>query len=328
MVIKGDGNVGIGTASPTFTLDVAGGIRCAANGSTTSTEGANNAIIAYAPSGITGLASIWMGYDPTNDCGYINSARNGAIRPVCLQTRGGPVGIGITNPSYPLQVNGYSANGATVKYINYGNVPNWTGPTAGINTSIYASSCIGSGDAFYLTSDERIKIEETPVSDYLSVIEKIEPKAFSYVDKVHYGTQTRVGFFAQEVEKVLPDAVSKTKDFIPNIFTKCPAEGNCVTVVNHGMTEGTKVRVFSGEDKLESNIHVIDENTIQVEKILEKEVFVFGTEVDDFRVLNYDYMSSVAFGGLKELSALVKTQAQTIETLEARLRLLESKRPA
>jgi hypothetical protein len=78
------------------------------NGSTTSAEDNNNSVIAYAPGGITGYASIWMGYDPTNDCGYINSARSGQIRPVCLQTRGGNVGIGTTNPGALLDVQGGS----------------------------------------------------------------------------------------------------------------------------------------------------------------------------------------------------------------------------
>ena len=98
------GNVGIGTTSPTYTLDVSGGIRCAVNGTHTNAEGSNNAITAYAPGGATINASIWMGYDPTADCGYINSARLGQIRPVCLQTRGGNVGIGATSPGAQLTV--------------------------------------------------------------------------------------------------------------------------------------------------------------------------------------------------------------------------------
>ena len=104
MRIKSNGNVGIGTTNPSYQLDVSGGIRAAVNGSTTSIEGTTNAITAYAPSGISGNASIWMGFDPTNDCGYINSARSGSIRPVCLQTRGGNVGIGSASPATNLDV--------------------------------------------------------------------------------------------------------------------------------------------------------------------------------------------------------------------------------
>jgi len=121
------------------------------------------------------------------------------------------------------------------------------------------------------------------------------------IDKIQYGSQQRVGFFAQEVEKVLPGAVTHLKDFIPNIFRRCSAEGNCITIVGHGLSEGVKVRIMSGEEQLESNVHVIDENTVQIDKALEKDVFVFGTEVDDFRVLNYDYLASVSFGVLNTM---------------------------
>jgi hypothetical protein len=123
VILPNTGYVGIATNSPANTLDVYGCIRCAVNGSTTSTEGNNNSIIAYAPGGTTGNASIWMGFDPTNDCGYINSARSGQIRPVCIQTRGGNVGIGTTNPGYALQVNGdiFMGGGYQTFVFNCGN---------------------------------------------------------------------------------------------------------------------------------------------------------------------------------------------------------------
>ena len=119
------GYVGIGTNNPLTTLEVYGGIRCSVNGSTTSAEGNNNSIIAYAPGGISGSASIWMGYDPTNDCGYINSARNGQIRPVCLQTRGGNVGIGTTSPVSVFNV----YNGTTILSSSTSNAVEYVSPS-------------------------------------------------------------------------------------------------------------------------------------------------------------------------------------------------------
>ena len=107
------GMIGINTASPLFSLDVVGGIHATSNTSAGNTEVSyNSTITVYAPGGITSDASIWMGYDPTNDCGFINSARSGAIRPINFQTRTGTsgnpyVGIGSTyNPAYTLDVRG------------------------------------------------------------------------------------------------------------------------------------------------------------------------------------------------------------------------------
>jgi len=343
MSFKRDGtNVGIGTTNPNSNVDIYSTATTAAGAATLTIQtpsiptpvGADTVtsriILGNSTYGPYIQSTMPNGsYSDGNRIEFATAATNNSttrnVRMV-IQAFTGNVGIGTASPSYPLHVNGTAASGSlAIKYINYPNVPTWTTTTGAVNYSIYATGNILTSDAFILTSDERIKKEEQPSWSYLAAVESVPVKTFSYIDQVQYGPQKRVGFFAQEVEKVLPDAVTKTKDFIPNIFAKCQAEGNCVTVVNHGLAEGTKVRVFSGQEKIESNVHVIDENTIELEKILEKDVFVFGTEVDDFRVLNYDYMSSVAFGGLKELSALVKTQAQTIETLSERLATLEAK---
>lgn len=107
ITILASGYVGIGSALPQLALDVVGGMRCSVDGSTTNIEGDTTAIAAYSPSATTTSASIWMGYDPTNNCGYINCARANAIRPICIQTRGGSVGVGgTTNSAYILDVKG------------------------------------------------------------------------------------------------------------------------------------------------------------------------------------------------------------------------------
>ena len=101
---------GIGNTSPTFNLDVNGGIRCISNGSITYGEGSNTAFTAYSP---TVSGSIWMGFDPIVDCGYINAGQvTNVIKPVILQARGGFVGIGKTNPAAELDVTG------SVRYSN------------------------------------------------------------------------------------------------------------------------------------------------------------------------------------------------------------------
>jgi len=47
-----------------------------------------------------------LGYDNTADLGYINASKSGSTQPLCLQTRGSNVGIGLTNPTELLDVNG------------------------------------------------------------------------------------------------------------------------------------------------------------------------------------------------------------------------------
>jgi hypothetical protein len=117
---------------------------------------------------------------------------------------------------------------------------------------------------------------------------------------------------------------------VPTIYKQAEAfTESTVTVKNHGITTEKKLEVVdqgNGKTKIDI-VRVIDADNLEVkfEKVPKDKLFVIGPEVDDSRMVNHDYLMAVGFGGLKELHALVKTQAQTIEMLEARLALIESK---
>jgi hypothetical protein len=52
----------------------------------------------------TSRYSMAIGLDQANGFGYLNAAGNGAFQPICLNTRGGNVGIGVTNPGATLTI--------------------------------------------------------------------------------------------------------------------------------------------------------------------------------------------------------------------------------
>jgi len=56
--------------------------------------------------------TMMLGYDNLVDIGYINCSKSGSYQPLCLQTRGNFVGIGLTNPTERLDVD------ATIKCAN------------------------------------------------------------------------------------------------------------------------------------------------------------------------------------------------------------------
>ena len=52
---------------------------------------------------------------------------------------------------------------------------------------------------------------------------------------------------------------------------------------------------------------------------------MYGEEVDDFRTVDYEGLTTLNISATQEISRLVKKQAAIIESLEKRLAALESK---
>jgi hypothetical protein len=162
------------------------------------------------------------------------------------------------------------------------------------------------------------------------LVDKIQVHQYSWIDKIEKGSSKKIGFFAQEVEEVVPGAVGQTTAVVPTIYREADAfTDTTLTVTGHGLTTEKKLQIVdleNGKTKIDI-VRVIDADNLEVkfEKVPKDKLFVVGPEVDDSRMVNHDYLMAVGFGGLKELHALVKTQQTTIEMLTERLALLESK---
>ena len=118
MYINPSGNVGLGTISPGYKLDVNGPSN--SNGSTVGIK-ASNAEPALALFDSTQNRSLYLGYSVTNDAGSIFAyGRDGTgAKNIVMQQYGGNVGIGTTAPGELLSVNNGSV-GAYYSSANYG----------------------------------------------------------------------------------------------------------------------------------------------------------------------------------------------------------------
>ena len=96
---------------------------------------------------------------------------------------------------------------------------NYDGDTT-IKLSILTSSHIAANGTIYAYSDRRIKtcIEDVPDELALNQVRDIPCKYYEYIDKVEKNASKTIGFIAQEVDKILPIAVTSQTDFIPNIY--------------------------------------------------------------------------------------------------------------
>jgi hypothetical protein len=88
--------------------------------------------------------------------------------------------------------------------------------------------------SFVAISDERIKSNIVDIHDTtaLDQLRQLQPKYYEYVDNVGRGSSTVIGFIAQEVKEVVPQAVSVGDGDIPNIYEKASVSANTITFTN------------------------------------------------------------------------------------------------
>src|SRR3989454_4833238 len=172
--INASGNVGVGTSSPELRLD--------ARVANTTTDFTNNVTYAAGFGNVSGKR-ITIGYDETgDDIGAIQSVHTGVgFKNLSLNPNGGNVGIGTTTPDLKLSVSGD------------------------------ADKSVGGG-SWQFFSDERLKNIKGRFNSGLKAVMQLQPIRFQYKRDNVLGLQSeaeQVGFGAQALQKIIPEAVSK-----------------------------------------------------------------------------------------------------------------------
>lgn len=135
---------------------------------------------------------VLLGFNDSNDAFFVRTNSNHDIK---FQTNGsstrmtvkntGDVGIGTTTPSHILHVNGVARS----------------------NQSTWDTS-----------SDKRVKKNIQNIESALSIIDKLRPVTFEWEDEykaAHEGLDSlNYGFIAQEMEKIIPETVTKQKEIV------------------------------------------------------------------------------------------------------------------
>lgn len=176
-------------------------------------------------------------------------------------------------------------------------------------------------DFICFSSDERIK-EVIGVSNSkadLSTLVAIEVTDYKKKDKVQFGEQVTKKLIAQQVKTVFPEAVRLTKDIIPNIYELAEIKEGYIALETD-LEKGDRVKLIF-EDK-EEIVEVIktNKNGFFTDNKKEGKVFVYGKEVDDFHVVDYDAVSMLNVSATQELYKLILKQQQTIENQKTEIK--------
>jgi len=347
---SGGGNVGIGTASPSQILHV-------------QTPGGQTGRIQVGGTGASGVSKIISFGDGL----FVTIGEAGEDDRMELRARefnfiNGNVGIGTSSPQVKLDVEGsrsitmyenaYNSNAFTQ------NGTNWTAsgiyggsPALGIErygmagsggfspqhtvnapVAIRADGWIASASGILVFSDRRIKrdMQASATAKDLATIQQLQVTDYRMVDPADGGMAWQKGFIAQEVEKVIPGAITRSVEFVPDVFalatdTVFDPDAKTLTLTlpkDHGLAAGDRVRLHMDGKRVDLNVSavpsaqqfVVAECPDKPEKVL-----VYGKQVDDFRTVNYDRVYTTTVGAVQELANKLEANATEIAALKQQL---------
>ncbi len=367
-VLLGSGNVGIGANPPTQQLDVNGGI-LARGSDLVSNQGAYLHWNRSGNQGETWLLNQNGGGPGGIRFGQTDNVSSGSntVAEWARFDASGKFGIGTTNPIAPLHV-----KGAAGTLTQGGGGYTFFTPGTGVGTAplpggqskqvaayfeggeVWINNFVAPG-ALQTTSDRRIK-NVVGLSDRradLALLNRIRITDYTYIDQVnHAAGQVVKKVIAQEVEAVLPAAVSRSNQALPNVYEKATrisfANGQLMvtTTKPHELpASGGRMRLYTPANvELNPEVTVLDAHTIRFAspEAHAAGLFVYGKYVDDFRSVDYDAIAMLNVSATQELArkvaaleaqnAALKQQAATaathttaaLESLADRLRVLEA----
>ncbi|MBD3583514.1 hypothetical protein [Flavobacterium selenitireducens] len=288
--------------------------------------GINN--VEYTP----GSTSAWVATDRIFSVGN-GSAANARSNAMTI-LKNGRVGIGSTLPRAPLHVTGQSdlTNALNIRYFNSGSnlvtFNNWTGNTSAYfeGNVIATASFVGVNTAAW--SDSRLK-KISGISDGkrdLETLSKIEIVDYTMVDSISDPKRYKK-IVAQQVEKLMPDAVGQYSNYLPSVYRKADRVttiGTAVTisVPDHGFVAGDQVKLISETkgDILTTVTRVIDRHTFSIETSdqIDDNLFVYGKKVDDYRAVDYGAIAMLNVSATQELLRLLTEARNEVNEMKSK----------
>lgn len=317
------GEVGFGTVTPNSQLEVSGTgnemLRATSSSTTgtwfsllnTSTGGNNWKMISTGSANGEGVGHLIL-KDNTGTKVFFKS--NGAV------------GIGTSTPTQAkLVINGSLSNNLSYGYLNSNGS---TSTASGTNSySIYTTDRIATSEV-NVYSDERIK-KVKGLSDNasdLATLMNIQITNYQLIDSISKGNTNYKKVVAQQVEEVYPSAVTKITDFVPDIYQLSSIEKGFIPLTKTTLKAGDKLKLISEEKQETVEVLSVSVNGIQVNSDRNGKVFVYGREVNDFRTVDYEALTTLNISAtqqlLKRIEILEKENqrinqlAQEIESLK------------
>jgi hypothetical protein len=125
----------------------------------------------------------------------------------------------------------------------------------------------------------------------------------------------------QQIEKVFPEAVSRSTDVVPDIYRKATIKDGWVMLATN-LKKGERVRLI-GKDKeaVQEVLEVAGGKFRTAFAPQGDQVFVYGREVNDFRNVDYDAISMLNVSATQYLKKETDTEVKALQDENAALRI-------
>ena len=335
MSIGANGNVGIGTTSPTALLTV---------GDPSVIDTNNKLIVAPGFPG-TGKEIHIGSWSDTQNVDYcrIQASTNLHIDP----PSGGETYINWyttrrTNIKNGLVIHG----GNSFSYYGYVGMlskdrrsENWLGTfgwSVWVDADLNADHVMVRGSV-HTYSDKRIKKDITLINDDIALnrVNQLESYEYNYMDPLRKKPMKTIGFIAQEVKEVIPNAVTIEKDYIPDEIRIIDEpkwteyDGKYYLDIpdldmSGNFTGKGKFYVsndISGNDEIYKEVNIKKIPSISINYVGEfdeswNNVFFYGKEVDDFHTVDKQQIFALHHSAIQELSRKNDAKDLKIQVLE------------
>jgi hypothetical protein len=159
---------------------------------------------------------------------------------------------------------------------------------------------------------DKENIKNADSNEILDKINKLPLLNYNFIDNKHYEGKTVYGLIAKDVKKILPEAITITSQYIPNIYTNANStvlyNNNVIITVNYiiEIKIDETLKIIVNDIPFYVNIFDFTKDTITVTRWNNyresDDVFVYGTLNNDFHTLNQPYLGVLCMGGIQELT--------------------------
>jgi len=255
---------------------------------------------------------------------------SGGGKPVLTWRESGLVGIGTQNPAKAkLEVEG----NAVAALPGYGflnsTAPTGTAPSQSVYLSIYCSDRVAAieVDAFSDARIKKIKGRSDGREDLRSLLD-LEITDYTFVDFVTKGNRPNKKVIAQQVERVYPQAVSTMTEVVPDIYRKVEARAGWILLATNlqpALKVGDRVKLITERQTALHEVVDVSTEGFRIKEMLDGPVFVYGREVNDFRMVDYEAIAMLNVSATQELHRRLQASEAQVTALKQRNDTLESR---